>query len=164
MKSFLTPTRDWMGENNSRIEEGNHRSPLSPGESVRVSNQLNSGKVINFDVRTHHGLAKKLVSTTALSPALSPGEREKRLPRLGKLGASDCRIILASNKKTAVIETTTRKFFHVVNIYPLSPGERARVRASVKLNSSNQISPTRTTALKRNGAFTFSQPQLNFAP
>ena len=72
--------------------------------------------------------------TLALTPTLSPRERENRLPRLGKLDASGCSVILSSNKKTAVIETVTSEFLRDVNTCPLSPGERVRVRARVNTN------------------------------
>ncbi len=62
---------------------------------------------------------RKFVGTLALTPALSPGERENHSPSLPKICDWICR-------------TVFQKINEARNGCSLSPGERVRVRAGVK--------------------------------
>ena len=77
---------------------------------------------------------RKLVWLTALTPALSPEERGNRSPRFDGAVASGGSIFPVPNKKVAAIATGVNKIFSDVDSFPLSLGERVRVRASVMQN------------------------------
>ena len=68
-------------------------------------------------------------------PGPLPQEREKRSPRLGGADAPGCRAVFPANDEAAAIATVTNEFSNNAASLPLSPGERAGVRASVKLTS-----------------------------
>ena len=76
----------------------------------------------------------KLVWLTALTPALSPGERGNRSARLGDAVMFGGSMVPVPNKKTVAIATGVNKIFSDVDSFPLSLGERVRVRASVMQN------------------------------
>ena len=78
------------------------------------------------------------VVTTALTPALSPGERESVRPREAHENAPDGRAVWGVNDTTAPGSRVARQIRRGVHNGSLSLGERARVRASV-----NPLSPRR---------------------
>ena len=65
-------------------------------------------------------------------PGLLPQEKEKRAQRLGGAEAPGGSAVFVPNKKAAANGMETNEFSSDVNPNSLSPGERARVRASVQ--------------------------------
>ena len=68
--------------------------------------------------------------TSALTPALSPKEREKRRLRFGGADGVGRRMVCFVKVAQAVFVAATVKCIRSVTGHSLSPGERARVRAS----------------------------------
>jgi hypothetical protein len=74
------------------------------------------------------GLKREI--TTALTPALSPGERENRSPLRHQAITPDCRGVLSANDPAAAMPGRTLKPSEDVLSGSLSLEERVRVRAS----------------------------------
>ena len=76
----------------------------------------------------------RIALTTALTPALSPEERENRSPRFGDTDTLGYRAISSANDRDAATAMDTKELSSDVGNCPLSVRERVRVRAGVQTN------------------------------
>jgi hypothetical protein len=68
---------------------------------------------------------------SALTPALSPKERENHSPRFDEADALGCRVLCEKNGNNAGIGITAFEFLARRQLSSLSSGERVGVRASI---------------------------------
>ncbi len=111
----------------SELYETCDRRPLSLGERARVRASQNTNQFL-MNTRPH--------------PGLLPQEKENRSPRFGDADAPGYRAAFSANGPKAAMTRKTSEFSRDVHCCSLSPGERARVRAS---QLTNLISSTDTT-------------------
>jgi hypothetical protein len=114
---------------------GSYRSRLSGQENLRSASAgfglRQSSGAFSREATITTNFRTRFVGLPALTPALSPKEREKPAPLFSKVQLLDSRESLASNPE-------------VFNRCSLSAGERVRVRASVPpsgLSTSNDFVP-----------------------
>ena len=98
------------------------RLALSPGERARVR----AGVHLTFQNGNRESYNRS-------HPGLLPREKEKCSPRFGIADALGCRAVSYTNDQKAGIAMMTNGLSSDVDSHSLSPGERARVRASIHL-------------------------------
>ena len=125
-----------IGMETNELSRDAQSGSLSPGERVRVRASVNlTFQTVNrLTNRSHPDRNEKLVLTTALTPALSPEERENRSPRFGDTDTLGYRAISSANDRDAATAMDTKELSSDVGNCPLSVRERVRVRAGVQTN------------------------------